>query len=166
MLDIKRAMQATAVLVAAGSYLGGHVALFAGEATSAYPKGYRTWAHVKSTLIGPQAPGFASNGGLHHFYANEQGLEGYRTGKFPDGAVLVDDLLEVKDNDAGVTSEGARRRLAVMTKDSRTQAATGGWSFEVFRGDSQEPTLTSEARAACFACHAKSQESVFTKLRP
>ena len=41
-----------------------------------YPADYRQWAHVKSTLVGPQNPGFATNGGLHHFYANPKGMEG------------------------------------------------------------------------------------------
>src|SRR4051812_19989612 len=67
-----------------------------------YPAGYRQWTHVKSTLIGPQHPRFASNGGLHHFYANEKALEGYRTGNFLDGAVLVDDLLEIQDAGGGI----------------------------------------------------------------
>ena len=87
----------------------------AGEATVSYPKEYRQWAHVKSTLIGPQHASFATNGGIHHFYANSKGVEGYRTGKFPDGSVLIDDLLEVKES-AGVTSEGPRQRLAVMVE--------------------------------------------------
>ena len=80
-----------------------------------YPAGYRQWTHVKSTLIGPQHPRFAANGGLHHFYANEKALEGYRTGKFPDGAVLVDDLLEIKDIGGGITAESTRRRVASVT---------------------------------------------------
>ena len=133
----------------------------------AYPAQFRGWAHIKSTLVGPQNPGFASNGGLHHFYANEKGVEGYRTGAFPDGAILIDDLLETKDaSTAGVTGEGARRRLAVMVKDSKRFADTGGWGFEVFKGDTQTGSLTSDARAACFACHQKAaKNAVFSELR-
>jgi len=132
----------------------------------AYPKDYRKWAHVKSTLIGPQHAAFATNGGIHHFYANEKAREGYRTGKFRDGSVLIDDLLEVKES-GGITSEGARRRVAVMAKDSERYRDSGGWGFEIFRGDQSDAVLTPEAKAACFACHAKQKDhdSVFSEFR-
>jgi hypothetical protein len=134
--------------------------------TVAYPAQYRGWTHVKSTLVGPQSPGVASNGGLHHFYANAKGVEGYRTGAFPDGAVLIDDLLEMKDiATPGVSVEGPRRRLAVMVKDGRRFANTGGWGFEIFPGDTQAGSLGAEGRAACFACHQKAKNAVYSELR-
>jgi hypothetical protein len=132
-----------------------------------YPTGYRQWAHVSSGLVGPQAPGFAANGGIHHIYTNNKGLEGYRTGQFPDGSVLVADFLETKENN-GITTEGARRRIDVMVKDSKRYATTGGWGFEQFRGDSQTDRLvTAEGAAKCFACHAtqKETDAVFSKFR-
>jgi cytochrome P460 len=158
--------RAAAGVVAAGA-LGFHLSarVQAGDADATYPQGYRNWAHVKSTLVGPQSPAFAVNGGLHHYYANEKGLEGYRTGTFPDGAVLVDDLLETKET-AGVTSEGPRRRLAVMVKASQKYPDTGGWGFEVFRGDTSDPSSTAELRQACFKCHTNAGPSrVFSQFR-
>lgn len=133
-----------------------------------YPTGYRQWAHVSSALVGPQAPGFAANGGIHHIYANENGLVGYRTGRFPDGSMLVADFLATKES-AGITTEAARRRIDVMVKDSKRYVATGGWGFEQFKGDSQtERLMTAEGAAKCFACHAKQKETdaVFSKFRP
>src|SRR4029450_2560956 len=62
-----------------------------------FPAGYRTWAHVKSVVVGPASAAFATEGGIHHIYANERAVEGYRTGTFPDGSVIVYDLLETKD---------------------------------------------------------------------
>ena len=141
-------------------------AAVAADETVAYPAQYRGWMHVKSTLVGPQNSGFAANGGLHHFYANDKGVEGYRTGTFADGAVLIDDLLEMKDaSTPGVSIEGPRRRLAVMVKDSRRFADTGGWGFEIFRGDTQTGSLNTEGRAACFACHKQAKNAVFSELR-
>src|SRR5262245_66574295 len=70
-----------------------------------YPMGYRRWTHVRTVLIGPQSPAFESFGGLHHIYANGKAMEGYRAGRFPDGSVLVFELLETREN-AGVTTEG------------------------------------------------------------
>ena len=132
-----------------------------------YPVGYRLWTHVKAGLIGPQSPAFESSGGIHHIYANEKAMEGYRAGRFPDGSVLVADFLETRES-AGVTTEGPRRRIDVMVKDSKRYAATGGWGFEQFRGDSQtDRMVTAEIASKCFACHARQKErdSVFSEFR-
>jgi len=132
-----------------------------------YPAGYRLWAHVRSALIGPKNPAFENSGGIHHIYANEKAMEGYRDGRFPDGSVLVADFLETRESE-GVTIEGPRRRIDVMVKDSKRFAATGGWGFEQFRGDSQTDRLvTAETAATCFACHSKQKErdSVFSVFR-
>jgi len=131
-----------------------------------YPDGYRRWVHVGTTLVGPQSPFFAGSGGIHHIYANAQALQGYETGHFPDGAVIVFDLLETKEAD-GLVLEGARKRLDVMVKDTQGFAATGGWGFERFSGDTATRLLTDEKRTQCFACHQKSkaQDYVFSKFR-
>ena len=43
---------------------------------------------------------------------------------------------------------------------------TGGWGFEVFKGDGTVGALTPEARGACFKCHSGApRESVFSELR-
>src|ERR1044072_6957866 len=88
------------------------------QTTIDYPGGYRQWTHVKSALVGPQSPSFPRYGGLHHIYANEKALEGYRGGQFQDGSVIVFDLLEVQEK-AGVTAEAGRRFIDVMVKDSK-----------------------------------------------
>lgn len=131
-----------------------------------YPEGYRRWVHVKSGLVGPQNPALQHYVGLHHIYANQMAMDGYSTGRFPDGSVLVFDLLETRDN-AGITTEGPRRFIDVMKKDSQPYAATGGWGFEEFSGDGQAGTLTAEARTSCYNCHApqKAHGLVFSSFR-
>jgi len=133
-------------------------------ATVSFPEHYRMWVHVKTTVIGPRSPNFARNGGMHVFYANEGAVEGYRTGRFPDGAILVDDLLDAKEEE-GVTRGGSRRRVAVMIKDSARFPETGGWGFEIFVGEERSKgSLTAEGKAACFACHQKGRDAVFSKF--
>jgi Cytochrome P460 len=132
-----------------------------------YPVGYRRWTHVKTALIGPESPAYESFGGLHHIYANEKAMEGYRAGRFPDGSVLVFELLETREN-AGLTTEGPRRRVGVMVKEGKRYAKTGGWGFESFQGDSQtERRLTAESRITCFKCHEpqKDRDFVFSEFR-
>jgi len=139
----------------------------ADNVSSQFPAGYRLWVHVKSTLIGPQFQLFATEGGIHHIYANDKALQGLRSGQFPDGAILVYDLLETTEN-GGVTAEGARRRVDIMRKDSKAYSDSGGWWFGRFMGnDRQNEMLTPEHRAACFTCHQKREKQgfVFSEFR-
>jgi len=133
-----------------------------------YPEGYRQWTHVKSMVIQQGHPLYESFGGLHHIYANDKAMQGYRKGRFPDGAVIVFDLLDVKAG-GGALEEGARKVVGVMVKDAAKWKATGGWGFEGFKGDSKtERAVGGNAKAACFDCHTqvKDHDYVFSRWRP
>lgn len=132
-----------------------------------YPAGYRYWQHVKSMVIEQGHPLYESFGGIHHIYANAAALEGYKAGKFPDGAVIVFDLLEARRADSAVT-EGSRKVVGVMHKDAGKYAATGGWGFEGFAaGDPARRAVGANAASACYSCHApeKAHDYVFSRLR-
>ena len=134
---------------------------------SSFPKQFRKWAHVKSVLVGPQSAAYATEGGIHHIYANAKALEGYDSGKFPDGSVIVYDLLQTQEV-AGNTIESATRRVDVMVKQNEHYAATGGWEFMSFSGNDQtNGKLTTERQATCAGCHAnrKDHDSVFSEFR-
>jgi hypothetical protein len=151
-----------AVLFAAGIAPG-----LAADNAVPYPDGYRNWHHVKSMLIEEGHPLFGSFGGIHHLYANKKAQEGYKTGKFPDDSVIVFDLLEAARGDNAVT-EGARKVVGVMHKDSRKYAATGGWGYEGFGdGDRSNRVVGANAATACHACHTaqKERDYVFSSLR-
>ena len=128
-----------------------------------YPAGYRGWAHVKTMQIQPGHPLHAAFGGIHHIYANPKALDGYKRGRFPDGAVIVFDLLEAHEADRTVT-DGARKVVGVMHKDAKRYAATGGWGFEGFKGDTRERAVGADAAGACFGCHEpqKARDYVFS----
>jgi len=152
-----------ALLLLAGS---AHSAV-AADPEVAYPEGYRNWHHVKSMVIENGHPLFAAFGGIHHLYANDKALQGYRSGTFPDGAAIVFDLLEANAADHAVT-EGARKVVGVMHKDAKHFSATGGWGFEGFAGgDKGNRAVGATAATACFACHAPQQahDYVFSALR-
>jgi hypothetical protein len=132
-----------------------------------YPDGYRDWRHVKSMVIAEGHPLFASFGGIHHIYANGPALQGYDKGTFPDGSIIVFDLLEAPAAGGAIT-EGPRKVLGVMQKDATRWPATGGWGFEGFKGDSRtERAVGTSASTACFACHTpqKARDFVFSRLR-
>lgn len=133
----------------------------------AFPEGYRTWTHVKSMIVEKGHPLFELVGGLHHIYANSKAMQGYQANPrvFPEGAVIVFDLLEpVKAENAVV--EGKRKAVIVMEKDTRRFAATGNWGYAVFEGDSRRPV---EINAnSCYECHrgAANTDFVFSSFRP
>jgi hypothetical protein len=148
-------------------------ALAADPAAVPYPERYRQWTHVKSMVIEAGHPLYGAFGGIHHIYANPKALQGYRNldqgqGGFPDGAVIVFDLLEARRADSAL-HDGPRKVVGVMVKDRRKWAATGGWGFEGFKGDSKtERAVGRAAASACFECHApqKAQDYVFSRYRP
>lgn len=132
-----------------------------------FPVGYRNWHHVKSMVIEKEHPLFSAFGGVHHLYANDKALKGYRGGTFPDGAVIVFDLLDAVRADNAVT-EGRRKVVGVMHKDAKKYASTGGWGFEGFGGgDPTQRVVGRNAASACFACHQpqKGQDFTFSRLR-
>jgi hypothetical protein len=156
------------ILVLAAIGVGATTAWASDPAPVPKPTGYRDWHHVKSMVINPGHPLHASFGGIHHIYANKQAIAGYRKGKFPDGAVIVFDLLEAKLADNAVT-EGPRKVAGVMRKDSKAYPDTGGWGFEGFKGASKtERVVGPNAATACYQCHTQQRDRdfVFSNLRP
>lgn len=139
----------------------------AGAKPVAYPDGYRAWHHVKSMVIQPGHPLENPFAGIHHVYANPAALQGLRSGKYADGAIIAFDLLEAPAKESAVT-EGPRKLLGVMERRQKEAAATGGWAFEAFKGDSRTERLVGDGGQSCFACHAaqKSSNYVYSTVRP
>jgi Cytochrome P460 len=127
----------------------------------AFAEGYRNWFHVKSAT-GDEGKN------IHHIYANARALEGYKAGAFPDGSVLVFDVLEFKTNDDKTATEGTRRRIDVMLKDATRFKSTGGWGYEEYQADSRAGSLSDGQAQGCASCHAsrKDHDSVFSTIRP
>jgi hypothetical protein len=88
-------------------------------------------------------------------------------GTFPDGTVVVFDLLEAKE-DNGAYVEGSRKLLAVMRKDRGQFKRTGGWGYEAFKGDSRSERLVNDPVQQCFGCHQKQKDNdfLFSGYRP
>jgi Cytochrome P460 len=161
--------------LACAGVLGTAAVMAAGSSRSApehaavpFPEGFREWVHIKSGMIDdPAHPAFARFGGLHHIYANPAAMQGFRDGRFPDGAVLVYDLHALAKLPDGSTDQAERRHVDVMVKDIGRFASTGGWGYEEFTAETRTPTLSPTARAGCAACHAtrKSSDGVFSDYR-
>ena len=118
-----------------------------------FPEGYRSWFHHHSTLnaTGHQPEG---NIGLQHVYANAAALEGLKSGKFPDGAVFVVDRFKYEEAGNHSLTQGERKVVAVMVRDAKRYAETGGWGFQAFKGGDPNQTAVKDGGKACFTCHA------------
>ena len=126
-----------------------------------YPEGYRNWTHVKTLTLYEKHPLYKDFGGIHHVYVNSIGREAMlKKSVFPDGTILVFDLLEsIKTDEVG--AEGNRKALAVMYKNSMAFQETKGWGFEAFKGMTKE-RLVNGNHASCFGCHANQTETDYT----
>jgi hypothetical protein len=124
-----------------------------------YPEGYREWTHVKTYIVGPKNPAFKLIGGFNHVYANDVAMKGYTTGDFPDGSVIVSDVISTVE-DSITIREDSRHHIDVMVKGN------GAWDFESFRGDSKsDRMLTPDVVAKCVNCHRKDKNMVFSEYR-
>lgn len=152
---MKKAMMllSTIVLVAA-------LMVVAQGTTPAYPEGYRGWAHVKSMIVEQGHPLFGLVGGLHHIYGNEKAMQGYRSNprSFPEGSVIVFDLLEPTRGGNAIT-EGARKAVIVMEKNSQRFGATGNWGYGLYQGDTRQ--AASIDAQSCFTCHKDAAQTDF-----
>lgn len=131
-----------------------------------FPDGFRRWVHVGTGVILPDTdPQLKSEEGMHHVFANAKAVEGYASGDFADGSMIVYELREAQQKN-GVVFEGDRRRVDVMIKDSKLYPSTGGWRFERFMGDQQTENAVPDAGTSCFQCHsnAKTHGFVFSQL--
>lgn len=135
------------------------------DETIPYPEGYRDWTHVKTYIVGPKSLAFKFIGGFNHVYANEKAMVGYKTGHFPNGSVIVSDVIQAKEDSVDIR-EGRRHHIDVMVRDSIKYADAGGWRFEEFQGDSHTiRLLTAQSRTVCSNCHAKQKDLVFSEYR-
>ncbi|HEY5751039.1 MAG TPA: cytochrome P460 family protein [Chryseolinea sp.] len=128
-----------------------------------YPEGYRRWTHIKSGIIGPEHPNVKYRG-FNHVYANDKAFQGYESGIFPDGSVIVFDVIEASTNN-NYTAEGKRDHMDVMVRDAAKFAATGGWGYAQFEGNGEPRILTDETTTKCYQCHLKQNDHVFSEFR-
>jgi hypothetical protein len=119
------------------------------------PRGYRQWFHVNSQVVDKDSPLFDVFGGMHNIYLSPGGVPALRDGKaYPDGTVFVDDV-HAFTIDKGAYVEGERKLLAVMVRNAKKYAKTGGWGFQAWvSGDAKRPAVSDPVKQ-CFGCHTQ-----------
>lgn len=160
----------SAGLGALAAAVAGSITLVAAEAAGdlKLPASFRHWYHVNTMVIDKRSPLFAAMGGMHNVYVNSTGEAALKKGgPYPDKTVLLVDLHEFTITD-GSYVEGPRKVTAIMLKDRKRYASTGGWGFQAWAGgDATEPLVT-DAANQCFACHQpkKDRDYVYSTYIP
>ena len=138
-------------------------------------KNYRQWVFVGA----PVTPNDMNNGKaafpeFHHVYIDPASFAVYgKTGKFPNGTVIVKELAGVGAKSSASGSgyfAGDFIGVAASVKDAKRFAKEpGNWAYFSFMGDDGKPLTSakSQATAACNVCHQqKTEDWVFTQHYP
>ncbi len=122
--------------------------------------------------------GTAGSKGIHMVYTQPETVDAYRkTGKFPDGAILVKELLGATTADmttGTISRAGDIEGWFVMVKDStdkfeKTNQLWGkGWGWAYFDAKDRVKTTTVSYESECLACHipAKDNDWIYTEAYP
>ena len=139
------------------------------------PTGYREWVSVGTPLTpNDMNGGDAPFPEFHSVYINTMAWQAYkRTGKFPDGTVVVKELLSVGSKQASSGKGyfmGEFIGLEAAVKDSkRFPEEPGYWAYFSF-GHSYPlaPKTKAQITASCAACHQAlaADDMVFTQYYP
>ncbi|MCS7066130.1 MAG: cytochrome P460 family protein [Fimbriimonadales bacterium] len=132
------------------------------------PAGWRNWTHITTGVIySDKHPLFGAFGGVHHIYANRAAAEAYRknANKFPDGSQIVFVLYEAKDEN-GMYVAGKKKVTALMVKDSKRYARSGGWGWQAW--DATGKAIVTDPVGQCQGCHdqVKNRDRVFSRWTP
>ena len=132
------------------------------------PTGYRNWFHVNTMIVDKASPLFDAIGGMHNVHVNGVGFPALKKGgPYPNKTMFVTDLHDFTVTD-GSTVEGPLKGVALMLKDSKKYASTGGWGFQAWAGGDPAKPLVSDPTKQCFECHQpkKDQDYVYSTYIP
>lgn len=120
-----------------------------------------TWSiAVEDVETSSEASGHGA-AGLHNVYTQRATIDHFRkTSRFPDGAVIVKELLKAKTTSmtTGTASRGTDvEGWFVMVKDTQNRFPDNplwgdGWGWSLFSADAGK-TVTTNYKTECIGCH-------------
>ena len=142
------------------------------------PAGWEDWAVIGIT---DRTDGGDSST-IRAVVGNQTAVDAARAGSvttWPEGSILVDIVWADGGNDfsTDMVAPDTFSAIAVMHKDSTRFSATGGWGYNIFKGDAleaAEPAAIANPdddvdESTCFGCHnsrVPDQDFVFTEPLP
>jgi hypothetical protein len=101
---------------------------------------------------------------IHSAYASPGAVEWYRrSGKFPDGAVLIMQSVDT-EQDRSKRTMAARSEWFVMIKDTKGRYFANplwgdGWGWALFRSEAPEKQVATDYRRECLTCHVSARRN-------
>jgi len=139
-------------------------------------KNYRQWVFVGAPVTpNDMNSGKAAFPEFHHVYIDPASFAAYKkTGKFPNGTVIVKELAGVGAKSSASGSgyfAGEFSGIAATVKDAKRFAKEpGNWAYFSFMGDDGKALASAKAQptAACNNCHQQNaaEDWVFTQHYP
>ncbi len=132
------------------------------------------WTHIGNwTIVNENGEG----NGLHNVYTTYDAVKAYRaSGVFPDGAVLVKEVLGANANNlttGRVHWKGDNAVWFVMVKDAQGRFADNplwgeGWGWALFQADNPAKQVATDYKADCLECHvpAKDTDWIYVQAYP
>ncbi len=152
--------------VASGQENGEPLPFVDSDGTIRFPARVREeWVHLGSW---GSADLNSADPGQHDVYTQPESLDAYRkTGKFPDGAVLVKEVRKIESahmTTGPVTWAGDEVLWFVLIKDAEGRfpgnANWGeGWGWALFNAGATEKSASTNFRASCLGCHIPARET-------
>jgi hypothetical protein len=148
---------------------------FSGDGKLKQPEGYRKWVYVGTPLTpNDMNDGEAPFPEFHSVYVDPESFAAYeKTGKFPDGTVIVKELSSVGSKEATSGNGyfmGDFTGLEVSLKDSkRFKDEPGNWAYFSFGHEYPlKEEVAKQSTATCNKCHEDSADTdfVFTQYYP
>jgi len=149
------------------------------------PGGYQTIVDDKGAIVMPEVDfrkdwtalgtwaiaadeGTQGSKGFHVVYTQPETVAAYRkTGKFPDGAVLVKELFSTTTHSrpTGIVSQAdGLTGTFVMVKDTKNRFPGNklwgdGWGWAFFNTKDSKMTPTKDYKEECLGCHVPAQDT-------
>lgn len=138
------------------------------------PENYRTWAFLGAWGVASDEDGQVGSKGFHNVYTRPETVAAFRsTGKFPDGAVFVKELLKAK-TDSMTTGEISYATETdgwfIMIKDTKGRFKDNklwgdGWGWALFNASDRSKTVTKDYQEDCLGCHVPAEKDDWIYLR-
>ncbi len=138
------------------------------------PEDFRNWSFIGTWGVATDEEDQVGSKGFHNVYVRPETAAAFRsTGRFPDGAVVVKELLKAA-TDTMTTGEISYATETdgwfIMIKDTKGRFKGNplwgdGWGWALFNADNRAKTVTEDYQADCLPCHVPAKQDDWIYVR-
>jgi hypothetical protein len=138
------------------------------------PKDFHGWQFLGTWGVATDEDNEVGSKGFHNVFTQPETVSAFRkTGKFPDGAVLVKELIKAK-TDSMTTGEISYATETdgwfIMIKDAKGRFKDNklwgdGWGWALFKAKNPTKTVTEDYKDDCLSCHVPAKQDDWIYLR-